>query len=125
MHYASNLKEATNNDQALKTLGKHKDNAFKATKTHNHNNKDLDRPLLTPPLPLNPGTISLFQWTSIGWEPLEGTGEEEEGGNPEEALPELMMSEPKGEYRVHASIVDNKATLLMIAPQNRSAPTLK
>ena len=125
MHYTSNLREAILNDQTFKTPGKHKDNTSKATRTCNHNNKGLDKPLSTLPLPLDPGTASPFQWISIGQEPLEGTGEDKEGDNPEETLPELMIPEPKGEYRVHVSIVDNKATSLMIAPQNRSTPTHK
>ena len=125
MHYTNDLREAIPSDQAFKIPGKHKDNAFKATKTHNHNNKGLDKPLSTLPLPLNPGTISLFQWTLIGQEPLEGTGEDKEGDNPEGTLPELTMSEPKGECRVLVLTVDNKATLLVIASQNRNAPTLE
>ena len=46
----------------------------------------------------------------------------EEGGNQEEMLPELMMFEPKGEYRVCALTADNKDILLAIAPLNRNAP---
>ena len=124
-HYTNDPREVIPSDQVFKIPGKHKDNASKATKTHNHNNKGSDKPCSTLPLPLNPGTISLFQWTLIGQEPLEGTGGDEEGDNPEEMLLEPMMSEPKGEYRVHVSTVDNKATLLMTAPQNRNVSTLE
>ena len=125
MHYTSDLREMLLNDQTFRTPGKPEANASKTTRTHNHSNRGSDKPLSTLPPPLNPGTTSLFQWISTGQEPLEGTGEDKEGDNPEETLPELMMSEPKGEYRVHASIAENKATLFMIAPQNRSAPTHK
>ena len=124
-HYTNDLREAIPSDQAFKIPGKHKDNTFKAIKTHDHNNKGSDKPLSTLPLPLNPGTISGFQWTLIGQEPPEGTGKDEEGDNPGGMLPELTMSEPKGEYRVHVLTVENKATLLTIAPQNRNTPTLK
>ena len=116
MHYTNDPREATPNDQAFKIPGKHKDNVFKATKIHNHNNKGSGKFCSTLPLPLSLGTISPFQWTSIGQEPLEGTGGDEEGDNPEEMSPELMMSEPKGEYRVYILTVGNKATLLMTAP---------
>ena len=75
MHYTNDPREAIPSDQVFKIPGKYKDNAFKATKTHNHNNKGSDKPQSTLPLPLEPGTISLFQWTSIGQEHLEGTGE--------------------------------------------------
>ena len=124
-HYTSDLREAIPSDQTFKIPGKHKDNASKATKTCNHNNKGSDKPLSTLPLPLDPGTTSSFQWILIGQEPLEGMGEDEEGDNPEETSPELTMSEPKGEYRVHVLTVDNKATLLAITPQSRNTPTLE
>ena len=125
MHYTNDLREGIPNDQTFKIPGKHEDSTSKATKTCNHNNKDLDKPLLTLPLPLDPGTTNPFQWILIGQEPLEGTGEDKEGDNPEETLPEPMMSGPKEGYRVCVSTVDNKATLLTIAPQSRNAPTLE
>ena len=122
MHYTNDPREATPNDQAFKTPAKHKGNVFKATKIHDHNNKGSGKSCSTIPLPLSLGTISPFQWTSIG---QKGTGGDEEGDNPEETLPELTMSEPKGECRVLVLTVDNKATLLVIASQNRNAPTLE
>ena len=125
MHYTNDPREATPNNQAFKIPGKHEDNIFKATKIHDHNNKGLGKSCSTLPLPLGLRTINLFQWTSIGQEPLEGTGGDEEGDNPKEMLPELTMSKPKGEYRVHVSTVDNKATSLATAPQNRNMPTLE
>ena len=47
-------------------------------------------------------------------------GEDEEGDSLEEMLPEQTMSEAKEVYRVCASVVDSKDTLLMIVPLSLS-----
>ena len=91
MHYTSDLRETLLNDQSFRTPGKPEANAPKTTRTHNHNDRGSDKPLLTPP----PHLILEQPACSNGSQqdkPLEETGEDEEGDNPEETFPELMRS---------------------------------
>ena len=92
------LKEMLPNDQTSRIFGRHKDNASKTPQTHNHSDRGSDKPPSTPPLPQNPGTINPSQWTSIGQEHLEETGEDEKEDTQEETSPEQMMFTPRGEY---------------------------
>ena len=60
-----------------KQTGKHKGNAFKATKANSLNDKDLARPLSIPPLHQDHGTINQFRWILIEPEHHKGIGEDE------------------------------------------------
>ena len=51
MHYINDHKGMPLNDQTFKALGKHEGNTSRTTRTHNPNDRDLDRPCSIPPQP--------------------------------------------------------------------------
>ena len=109
-------------DPTFRQIGKHKDNVLRTIKVNNLRDRGSVRPPSIPLLCQDHGTINPFQWILIEPEHHEGIGEDKEEVHKEEMWPELMIPKPKGEYRVHVSIVESKDTLLAIVPPSRNAP---
>ena len=65
MHSKNNHPEAPRPKTISKQPGKRKGNASKATKTNNLKDKDLAKPLSTPPLHQSHGTTSWSPWILI------------------------------------------------------------
>ena len=65
-------------DPTFKQIGKHEDNASKATRANNLSDKGSARPLSTPLQHQDCGTINQFQWILIKLGRQGGTGEDEE-----------------------------------------------
>ena len=123
MHYTSSNQGTPLNDLASNQPGKHKGNTSKAIKANSLKDKGLGKPCSTPPPHQSHGTINQSQWTLTEPEHQEETGKGKEKVHQEETWPEQKMLKSKDGYKVHVSTVENKDTLLTIAPQSRNAPT--
>ena len=77
MLYTNNLRETLLPGPTSRQIGKHRDNAFRATRANSHSVKGSVRPPSTLPQPQDHGTINQSQWISTKLERQEEIGEGE------------------------------------------------